>query len=127
MPDAYQELLQRVRDTSTLGSCGAVLGWDERTLMPAAGAAHRGAQMAILARIGHEMFTDPEVGEWLGELDEKALPEGRAANVREIRRAYNRATKLPKELVEEIARVTSQAQGVWQEAKTKNDFALFRP
>ena len=50
-----------------------------------------------------------------------------AANVREIRRGYNRATKLPKELVEELARVTSQAQGVWQEAKTKNEFdwALF--
>lgn len=124
---AYDQLIARVRDCSTLGSCGAVLGWDERTFMPAAAAAHRGAQMAILARIGHELFTNPKVGELLGQLDEKTLPEDRSANVREIRRAYSRATRLPNELVEALARVTSQAQGVWQEAKAKNDFKLFQP
>src|SRR4051794_1032753 len=131
-PDqAYTELLRRVRDASVLGSCASVLGWDERTYMPRAGSGHRGEQMAILARLSHEMMTDPKLGELLGTLESSSLvrdPEsGVAANVREIRRTYDRATKLPKELVEELARVTSQAQGVWQEAKQRSDFALFRP
>src|SRR5262249_46756712 len=55
-------------------------------------------------------------------------PEAAAAgNVREIRRLYDRAVKLPKELVEELARVTTRAQQVWQEARQHNDFRAFQP
>jgi len=50
-----------------------------------------------------------------------------AVNVREIRRAYDLAVKLPKSLVEELARVTTMAQQVWIEAREKSDFALFQP
>ena len=50
-----------------------------------------------------------------------------AVNVREIRRTYDRAVKLPRELVEELARVRTRAQQVWQEAKAANDFPRFRP
>jgi carboxypeptidase Taq len=110
---AYTNLIRRIRDAGVLASCAGLLGWDERTYMPRAGAAHRGEQMALLARLGHEMATDAE--------------SDAAANVREMRRSFDRATKLPKELVEELARITSQAQGVWQEARRTNKFALFLP
>src|SRR3954471_11568263 len=114
-PDAaYAELIRRSREAAVLSACGAVLGWDERTYMPRNGSGFRGDQMAVLARLTHEMTTDPQVGECLAALDGSALvkdpdsPE--AANIREIRRAYDRAVKLPKDLVEELARVTTQAQ-----------------
>ena len=58
---AYDELILRVRDAGVLASCAGLLGWDERTYLPRAGAAHRGEQVALLARIGHEMFTDPRI------------------------------------------------------------------
>src|SRR5262249_9771421 len=35
--------------------------------------------------------------------------------------------KLPKELVEELARTTTQAQQVWQQARKNNDFKSFEP
>jgi carboxypeptidase Taq len=125
---AYADLIRRVRDAGVLGSCAGLLGWDERTYMPRGGAAHRGEQMALLARLGHEMLTDPRVGEALAAVEgSKPEPDSdAAANVREIRRNVDRATKLPKDLVEELARITSQAQSVWQEARQKNNFALFR-
>jgi carboxypeptidase Taq len=47
--------------------------------------------------------------------------------VREIRRGYDRSVKLPKELVEELARVTIQAQQAWQQARQANDFPAFQP
>ena len=50
-----------------------------------------------------------------------------AVNVREVRRVHDRAVKVPKELVEEIARVTTRCQQVWQEARQADDFAAFRP
>jgi len=128
---AYAELIRRVKDQALLASCGSVLGWDERTYMPHEGSTHRAEQMALLARLGHEMLTAPQIGELLAEVEGsplvKAPHAAHAANAREIRRAYDRAVKLPKELVEEIARVTTRAQQVWQEARKANDFATFRP
>src|SRR5947209_5706168 len=128
---AYADLIRRIRDAGILASCAGLLGWDERTYMPRAGAAHRGEQMALLARLGHEMTANPKVGELLATIEASPLvaePDSdTSANVREIRRNFDRATKLPKELVEELARVTSQAQGVWQQARGTNNFALFLP
>ncbi len=128
---AYSELLRRVRESALLESCAGLLGWDERTYMPQRGSAHRADQMALLARLGHEMLTAPVLGELLTAVE--ASPLGKdaesaaAANVREIRRQYDRAVKLPNELVEEIARVTTRAQQAWQEARQADDFAAFLP
>jgi carboxypeptidase Taq len=131
-PDrAYSDLLPLIKECSLLTSCASVLGWDERTYMPPGGSAHRAEQMALLARMSHEMLTAPRIGELLAEAEQSPLAKDSAsdvaANVRNIRRIYDRAVKLPKELVEELARVTTRAQQVWQEAKQKNDYPLFQP
>ena len=49
------------------------------------------------------------------------------ANLRHIRRQFERASKVPARLAAEIARVTSAAQGVWAEARAADDFAAFAP
>jgi len=131
-PDqAYDELIRRVKEARLLESCGSLLGWDERTYMPREGSAHRAEQIALLARMTHEMLTAPEIGALLGTIEQSPLvrdPESApAVNVREIRRTYDRAVKLPKALVEEIARITTRAQQVWQEARKADDFAKFQP
>src|SRR5215211_7447350 len=129
--DAYAELVRRSKELGVINSCAAVLGWDHQTYMPPKGGALRGEQMAFLASLSHQKFTDPKVGELLAAVEGSDLvkePDSdAAANVREWRRAYDRATKIPQSLVEELARVTTAAQQAWQEAKTKNDFPLFRP
>jgi carboxypeptidase Taq len=129
--DAYAELVRRSKELGVLNSCAAVLGWDHQTYMPPKGGALRGEQMAFLASLSHQKFTDPKVGELLAAIEGSDLvrdPESdAAANVREIRRAYDRATKIPQSLVEELARVTTEAQQVWEQAKKKNDYATFRP
>ena len=50
-----------------------------------------------------------------------------AASVREFRHDYQLATKLPKELVSELAKLGAQAQEVWKDARAKSDFAMFAP
>src|SRR6516225_7242017 len=128
---AYDQLIARFKEYSILGSCSSLLGWDERTYMPRQGSAHRAEQMALLARLTHEMLTAPEIDRLLDEVEHSpaghAQDSAEAANIREIRRTYNRAVKLPKELVEELARVTTRVQQVWQEARQANDFAAFQP
>jgi carboxypeptidase Taq len=128
---AYAELIRRVKEAAVLESCGSVLSWDECTYMPRQGSAYRGEQMGLLARLGHEMRTAPVLGDLLDEVERSTLVKGPdgdvAVNVREIRRVYDRAVKLPAALVEELARVTTRAQQVWRDARKANDFAAFRP
>jgi carboxypeptidase Taq len=128
---AYDELIERFKETRLLDSIGSVLGWDERTYMPSKGAAHRAEQMALLAKLSHQQFTSPRLGELLGQLENSTLTKDAesvsAVNVREIRRLYDIAVKVPGTLVEELARTATRAQGVWQEARKQNDFAAFAP
>ena len=123
--------MRRVREETLLGSCASVLEWDEETYMPRGGAQHRSEQMALLAGLLHERTTDPRVGELLGGVEGSPIvrdPESpAAANVREIRREYDRSTRLPRSLVEETARVTSLAQQEWILARQDADFSRFQP
>jgi len=134
MPDiqsTYDELLSELKTVAVLGSCGSVLGWDEQTYLPPAGADLRARQLSLLAGMTHERATAPRIGELLaelensGELGEDDSP--RAVNVREARRVYDRETKLPRRLVEELSRVTSLSQQAWVESRKKNDFTTFLP
>jgi len=128
---AYADLVRRSRERALLGSCSALLGWDEQTYLPRGGASYRGDQMALLAGLHHDRATDPAVVDLIATVEgspflaEADSPE--AANVREWRRAYDRATRLPRALVEDLARVTTVAQGVWVEARRDDDFGRFRP
>lgn len=128
---AYDELIKRCREISLLGSTGSVLYWDQHTYMPPAGTPFRADQMGLLARMTHEMFTDPKINELLSEVEQSDLvktedsPE--AANIRELRYQYDKATKLPKELVEEITKTTTLAQSEWAAARKDSDFKKFLP
>jgi len=132
-PDsAYDKLIERVKQRHLLGSTASLLSWDRETMLPAGGAEQRSKQTAQLARLIHEMTVDPRVGELLVECeaDRELLADpisAAAVNMRETRRDYDRATKLPAELVEESARVASIATGQWAEARQANDFKRFLP
>lgn len=128
---AYAELTARVRSTALLESCASVLGWDEQTYMPPGGAGHRANQLSLLAGMCHERATSPEVGELLSEIEGTPLVADAdsivAANVREVRRDYDRATKLPRRLVEELSHAATLSQQAWVEARKQSSFERFRP
>ncbi len=129
--EAYEKLSKRSKELAYLGSAMAVLDWDQRTQIPPKGHAHRVNQLASLAGMRHKMMTDPLVGVWLAEIEGSAMihdPESvEAVNVREWRRAYDRATKIPEKLAVELARAGAEGQAVWERARPMNDWPLFRP
>lgn len=128
---AYDELIRRSKELSTLASCSSLLGWDEQTYMPPGGAEHRATQLALLAGLHHERATDPKLGGLLGEVEASTLIADPlsvpAVNVRELRRTYNRLTRLPRALVEELARTTSRGHQEWVTARHERDFNRLRP
>jgi carboxypeptidase Taq len=126
----YEALLARLRETALLQSCGSVLGWDEQTYLPPGGVAHRSEQLALLAGRTHAEATDPGLGDLLAELELDDLGDGdgaMAVNVRNARREFDRATRLPRRLVEELSRVTTLSQQAWVSARREQDFASFLP
>jgi carboxypeptidase Taq len=132
--NAYESLQQRSREIAAYTSAASLLSWDQETYMPVKAGAYRAEQLGQLAGLGHRLSTSADIGEWL-TMCEDHLPECadeeemalRAANVREWRRDYNRATKLSARLVEDIARTTSLSREAWADARHASNFAAFAP
>ncbi|WP_420586977.1 carboxypeptidase M32 [Ruegeria sp.] len=122
---AYDDLMAFQRETSALGQIAGRLGWDQETVMPRGAAPQRAEEMAAIEAVLHARRSDPRVAEWL----EHAAPQDEVgmAQLREIRRAYERAVKVPADLATAIARVTSSAQGTWAQARADEDVSAFLP
>jgi carboxypeptidase Taq len=124
---AYDELMAFSRETEALSQIMGRLGWDQETMMPRGAAPQRGEEMAAMEGVLHARRVAPQVGDWLAAIDAKALDDVGRANLRHIRRSFERNSKVPAALAARIARVTSEAQGIWAEARAADDFAAFAP
>lgn len=127
---SYDQLRAFMREGATIGSIGSLLGWDQQTYMPALSAPHRADQLAYISSLSHQHATDPRVGELLDvcQNDASLMADPLArANVREMRRDYDRRVRLPVSLVSDLARTTSAAQHAWQHARETSNFDQFSP
>jgi carboxypeptidase Taq len=124
---AYNELMAYERDTQALSQISGRLGWDQETVMPRGAAPQRAGEMAALEGVLHGRRTDPRMGDWLAAIDEAALNDVERAQIRHIRRGYDRAMKIPARLASEMAKLHSMAQGIWAGARQDEDFAGFAP
>ena len=129
--ESYAELIRLSRERSVLSSSLALLQWDAEICMPRGGVKHRGEQMALLAGLVHDRSTDPRIGELLANVEGTSLVSDvesvEAVNVRELRRDFDRETRLPRRLVEEMARVSALSSQAWSEARDRDDFKSFAP
>ncbi len=99
--------------------------------MPHDGVKHRSDQMALLAGLVHDRATDHRFEDLLAAAESSPLADEvdsvEAVSIREIRRSFDRETKLPRQLVEELARVSALSAQAWSDARDRNDFRSFAP
>ena len=125
---AIESFYEKVRLIHDLMEAQQNLDWDMQVMMPHKGAAQRANQASALAGQVHLLATDPALGEAIAALEsDSSLDSAARADVREARRAFDREVKLPARLVTERAQAVALAQGAWEEARPKNDFAAFLP
>ncbi len=122
---AYQELMAFQRETEALGQVAGRLGWDQETMMPEGATAQRAEEHAAMASILHARRIDPRVGEWLSKAE--ADDDVAIANLRHIRRSFERTAKVPARLAAELARTTSLAHRTWAQSRADEDVASFLP
>ena len=129
MSSAFQKLSDLNRELQLLRDASGLLSWDQEVLIPRKGLEYRSRQMAWFGGEIHRRFTAPQVGEWIaqGEAEAPDAESIEAANLREWRHSYDRATRLPAGLVEEFEKTRSLAQFAWAEARKTSDFAAFAP
>ncbi|MFB6129775.1 MAG: carboxypeptidase M32 [Salinigranum sp.] len=126
-PDAYARLVRKVKRINNVGAASEVLSWDQEVMMPEGGTPARAQQLSTLSGLQHELLTEDELGDLLDELDGEDLDGERAAVVREVRREYERAVRVPTELIEEISTTTSESLPVWERAREEDDWSAFAP
>ncbi|WP_375552177.1 carboxypeptidase M32 [Rhodophyticola porphyridii] len=122
---AMAELLAFQRQTEALAQVMGRLSWDQETVMPEGAVEQRGEELAALEAVLHGRRVDPRVADWLAAANPET--EAEKAHVRLIRRAYDRAAKVPADLSAAIVRTTALAHGQWARARASEDVASFLP
>jgi carboxypeptidase Taq len=134
-PVAYKQLSELSQKIHTLASVLTLLHWDQETYMPPGGITPRSHQIAQMSELIHEEKTSHKFKGSLeklvslssGKPKVKGLSKVELVNIREWRKDFVRATKLPASFVKEFSELTSQSSQVWAEAKKSNNFKLFAP
>lgn len=127
--DALDALRDRLAELADLSALGHLAAWDQRAMMPPAGAPGRAHVMATLERLSHDRSADPAIGAWLQELEARdgALSDLDRDLVRLGRRDYEQTRRVPSDLAAELARAGAEGQASWQTARAASDFAAFAP
>jgi carboxypeptidase Taq len=126
-----ERLRQRLAEVNDLTKAATLLVWDQRVMMPPGGAEARAEALGTVSQLAQERFVDGEVGRLLEEL--RGLEESsehdsfEASLIRVTRRNYEKATRVPPELVGEMRRASARGLAAWGPAKEQSDFAQLRP
>jgi len=123
-------LRRHMAEISDLGSLGALLFWDQQTMMPPGGAPARAEAASTLARVFHARETSPELGALLDKLEPWAADQDPDSDDARLvwwaRRDYEKAVRVPEDLAAELTRAKALGQQAWIEARAAADFSLFR-
>ena len=127
----FEELRQHANQTNILTATRALLDWDQQTMLPEMASEFRSQQAIWFAGEIHRRKTSPQLGDLLGELSQSDLAvdpnSDTGATIREMKRDYDKQSKLPLKLVEELAGTTSRGQQIWIKARKADDFPKFAP
>lgn len=131
MSDSLDALKSRLGDVVSLTNIQALVEWDQQTQMPPGAAASKARHVEVLSKLSHEMEVADETGSLIAaaekEVASATYDSFDASLVRVARRGYDRARKLPTDLVAEMSRVTAMAHEDWVKARQNDDFAAFVP
>ena len=128
---AYDDLAAHIAEYHDLLCILNTLKWDMRAMMPAAGAASRGNQLATLSKLAKSIFVSDETAGLLdaaeAEIAGADADSYQARALRQTRDAYEIQRRIPADLVGRMAALGPESEAVWAQAKNDNDFARFKP
>ena len=80
-------------------------------------------KLRVVDSVTADIVPEPATALLLGA----SLPDWEARSLVEMQREIEKASRLPRRLVEELSRVTALAYHAWVEARAADDFGAFAP
>src|SRR5262249_12409351 len=121
-------LRAQIAELRHLDQAIGLLDWDEETMLPTAGRAQRGEQLATLEGLRHALLVSDRMGDLIEAV---ALRQERdetwAREIDVLRRLRRMAMAQPEALVRAFATARSRSLGAWEEARAGDDYTLFAP
>lgn len=131
MQQHLTELKNLLGEIDDLHKAAAVLDWDQQTCMPPGGVEGRAMQLATLQKLAHARFIGDDMRALLDalrpQLDQLEPDSDDACLIRLTAREFEKAVKVPADLVAELARKTALAHNIWVDARKAKNFAAFQP
>jgi len=122
---AYTALTQVFARLHRYAHLGAMVGWDQHTMMPEGGNEARSAALAELDVLMHRTGTDPSLRDWLAQAEQEDLSSFERASLREMQRAWRQWNSLPEQLVEAKTLAGMRCEHAWREQRRANDWEGF--
>eukprot|EP01091_Cochliopodium_minus_P003542 TRINITY_DN1353_c0_g1_i1.p1 TRINITY_DN1353_c0_g1~~TRINITY_DN1353_c0_g1_i1.p1 ORF type:complete len:504 (+),score=178.75 TRINITY_DN1353_c0_g1_i1:2-1513(+) len=128
MESNLTKLIKESKKISTLRSITSVLTWDQQVMLPPNGSQSRGQQLQVLSGIAHDLETSQLMGELISNAEKENVSDPfEKALIRLARKSFDKASKIPKELVEESAKLENDGFEVWAKARKEDKFEEFSP
>ncbi|KRQ87608.1 putative metalloprotease YpwA [Caloramator mitchellensis] len=123
-----QEMKEYISRMEYVQSLLGLVHWDMRVNMPPKAVNFRGEVSGYLAGELYKMTTSEKVKEFIDYfLPIDDLDDITKATVRKIKKEYDKTVKIPEKMYTDFVNLISVAESVWEEAKAKNDYGLFKP
>ena len=103
----------------------AIAGWDQASMMPSKGNDARGAALAELAVLMHDILAAPALAASFAAAARDTNDPVDRASLREMQRQWRAATVVPASLVEAKALAASRCEHAWRTQRKANDWAGF--
>ncbi|MFX1403917.1 MAG: carboxypeptidase M32 [Promethearchaeota archaeon] len=127
----YDDIMVKYREVALAESVISTMQWDQEVYLPPKGYPLRGEQMGLLYQMRQRMLSSPEIGQLLDKAESESeyakLDTVQRRNLYLLRRQYDIMVKIPEELTGAISKQATKAVGIWKQAKSKNDWKLFKP
>lgn len=116
-----------IKDKKLIDSTLAVIHWDLETEAPKEGQKLLSEMIGYLSLKSYEIATSSEFLELLEFLkkNENLLTISEKKEIEELLEESEKLKKIPALEYKEYSELTAKAQGIWAEAREKNDFSIF--
>lgn len=106
----------------------SLMAWDSRTGAPKKSVNQRAEVISTLSSEHFALSVSDEMKHAIAQLkNDNSLSNVMNRAVEEAEKTYNENTKIPAEDFKAFVKLQSKAEAMWEEAKEKSDFDLFKP
>lgn len=126
-PDLLQQHHEFQQKVAAYTLALVTMSWDAYTIAPKAGGPYRNRMMAYLQGELFSITTAPEAIERIEKMSTQSYDPITDREIAQMKKELDKARFIPKDVYVAFSELVNNANDVWEEAKAKSDYALFKP